>query len=66
MSTIGDMAEGILGQVAERTKTANVSASAPQGEIGQALLKVASLLRNEATAQIDYTDLAKFRVTHGV
>jgi hypothetical protein len=63
--SIGEMADNVLSNVVDTTKTA-AEVIEPQGEIGQALVKVASLLRNEASLKIDYTDIEKFRVTHGV
>ena len=66
-NSIGDVADSILSQVVDRTKTASVeTVTVPQGEAGQALMKVAALLRKEASLKIDYTDIANFRVIHGI
>ena len=66
--TIGDVAEEVLSSlVVDQSKVASVTpAAAPVGEVGQSLMKVASLLRTEASSAIDYNDLAVFRVTYGV
>lgn len=61
---IGDVAESVLAELAPaQTKVAAAVQTSPAG---QAMTKIAELLRDESKSEISYEDLQKFRVTHGV